>query len=74
MKWDYPKQVEWLDQHGAYTYLKPAALLKEIKEPDKTLLAHQRLETTDGTTVPAVFADGHAERLNREAFDRLLKK
>ncbi len=74
MKWDYPKQVEWLDQHGAYVYLKPAAHLKEIKEPDKTLLAYQRLETTDGTTVPAAFADGHTERLSREAFEKLLKK
>ncbi|MBN2506361.1 MAG: hypothetical protein JXQ71_06675 [Verrucomicrobia bacterium] len=74
MKWDYTKQVQWLDQHSAYTYLKPAAHIKDVKQPDKTLLAHQRLDTTHGATVPAVFADGHAERLNREAFEKLLNK
>lgn len=73
MKWEYKKQVEWIDQHGAYTYRKPAATLKEVKDPANTLMAHQRLETTGGAAVPAVFADGHAQRLDRETFDKLLK-
>jgi prepilin-type processing-associated H-X9-DG protein len=73
MKWEYQKQAEWLDRHAAYTYVKPATTLKAIKQPKVTPLGYQRLNTIQEGTVPVVFADGHVQRLSREAFEKLLK-
>lgn len=71
---DRAAQVAWLDRNSGLVYLRPGVLLRSIKQPDQTPLVHQKPELNREPFVGVCFADGHAEYMTREAFDRLLER
>ena len=71
---DRAAQVTWLDRHSGLVYVRPGVLIRAIKEPAQTPLVHQKPELSREPFVGVCFADGHAEYLAREAFDRLLER
>lgn len=71
---DRAAQVAWLDQHGGLVYLHPGVPWREIKDPAKTPLVHQQPALSREPFVGVCFADGHAEYMTKEAFDRLLEQ
>ena len=71
---DRAAQVTWLDRHGGLVYVRPGVLLRAIKEPAQTPLVHQKTELSREPFVGVCFADGHAESMAREAFNRMLER
>ncbi len=68
---DRAAQVAWLDQHSGLVYLRSGVRLRDIKDPGKTPLVHQKPGLSAEPFVGVCFADGHAESLTIEAFNRL---
>jgi hypothetical protein len=68
---DRAAQVAWLDQHSELVYVRPGVRLRDIKEPGKTPLVHQKPGLNGEPFIGVCFADGHAESLTIEAFNRL---
>lgn len=71
---DRAAQVAWVDQNTCMVYLRPSVPIKDIKDPARTILAHQKPETGRDSTIAVLFADGHVEILARPAFDQLLER
>lgn len=71
---DRAAQVAWLDRNSGLVYVHSGVLLRSIKDPATTPLVHQKPELNREPFVGVCFADGHAEYMTREAFDRLLER
>ncbi len=67
-------QVAWVDENAYVVYVRPGASTREIKEPNQSILAHQKLNTCGEAFLGVLFADGHSEYMARQAFDRLIER
>ena len=67
-------QVAWVDENTYVVYVRPGVSTREIKEPNRSILAHQKLNASGEAFLGVLFADGHSEYMARQAFDRLIEQ
>jgi hypothetical protein len=65
-------RVRWIDEHSPFVYVRPGALLKEIRSPASTVMVHERFEPGKTEPVGVLFVDGSVHMVPPDRLGELL--